>query len=159
MKTIVGIADMKLSQDPASILITYTLGSCIGVTLYDPLAKVGGILHFMLPESRVDPPKAKINPWIFADTGIPLFFQEAHHLGGEKGRLFIKVVGGAQVLGDSGYFNVGSRNYLALRRILWIHELLISSEAVGGNVNRGVHLEVATGKVWVKTAGSGEIEL
>ena len=159
MKTMIGLADMKFSNDPASILATHTLGSGIGVTLYDPETKTGGILHFMLPESRMDPQKAQKNPWIFADTGLPLFFQEAYQRGGEKKRILLRIVGGAEVLGDSRYFNLGKRNYLALRKILWSHDLLIESEDVGGNVNRGVWLEVATGKVWVITSGDREREI
>ena len=77
MKIIVGMADMQVTNTPEATLITYALGSCIGVTLYDPSAKVGGLLHFMLPESQLDPQKAQRKPWMFADTGIPLFFKEA----------------------------------------------------------------------------------
>ena len=159
MKTMIGLADMKFSNDPESILTTHSLGACIAVTLYDPEAKMGGILHFMLPESGMDPQKARKNPWIFADTGLPLFFQEAYRRGAEKKRILLRVVGGGEVMGDSRYFNLGKKNYLALRKILWNHEFLIASEDVGGNLNRGVWLEVATGKVWVITSGDREREI
>jgi len=153
------MADMKLTRDGKAVLTTYTLGACIGVVLYDPREKVGGILHFMLPESRMDPQKARLNPWIFADTGLPLFFEEAFRLGGEKKRIWIKVVGGAEVMGDSAYFSIGKRNYLALRKILWFHNFPLLSEAVGGNVNRAVRLEVSTGKLWVRTPWGEDREL
>jgi chemotaxis protein CheD len=159
MNLIVGMGAMEVSKDPGVTIVTYALGSCIGVTIYDPAAKVGGLLHYMLPESSTNPEKAKENPYMFADTGIPLLFKEAYNLGGEKRRMQVKVTGGAQLLDDSGYFNIGKRNYMALRKILWANNVLIQAEEVGGQVNRTVRLEVATGKVWVKNSGKGEGEL
>lgn len=159
MNLIVGMGAMEVSKDPGVTIVTYALGSCIGVAIYDPAAKVGGLLHYMLPESSTNPEKAKENPYMFADTGIPLLFKEAYSLGGEKRRMQVKVVGGAQLLDDSGYFNIGKRNYMALRKILWANNVLIKAEEVGGQVNRTVRLEVATGKIWVKNSGKGEGEL
>jgi chemotaxis protein CheD len=156
MKIVVGMADMRVTDDPESILITYALGSCIGVCLYDPMAKVGGLLHFMLPESQIDLEKAQRNPWMFADTGIPLFFREMYELGGDKRRIRVKVVGGAQVMDASGYFNIGKRNCMALRKIFWKNNVLIQAEAIGGNVNRTVRLVLSSGEVWVKTSGEEE---
>lgn len=159
MKLIVGIADMKVSKDPGITLITFSLGSCIGVSLYDPSVKVGGLLHFMLPDSTIDPQKAQKNPWMFADSGIPLFFKEAYRLGAEKKRLEVKVVGGAQILDDSRFFNIGKKNYMALRKIFWANQVLISAEEVGGNVHRTFSLELSSGKTWVKIAGRPRREL
>lgn len=159
MRIIVGVADMKVSQQPGSMLITYSLGSCIGVAVYDPVARVGGLLHFMLPESQIDPEKARRNPWMFADTGIPLLFKEVYKYGAEKGRLIVKVAGGSQIMDDKGFFNIGKRNYAAMRKIFWRNNVLIKAEAVGGMNNRTVRLEMATGKVWLKSSGEGEREL
>lgn len=159
MKIIVGIADMQVSNEPEAVLITYSLGSCIGVSLYDPVVKVGGLLHFMLPDSKIDPAKAQKNPSMFADTGIPLLFREAYKLGAEKRRLHVKIAGGSQILDDSGYFNIGKRNYLALRKVLWMNNVLIHSEDIGGNVNRTLSVELSSGKVWIKTSGNGIREI
>lgn len=159
MKIIVGIADMHVANDPGKTLITYSLGSCIGVTLYDPFAKAGGLLHFMLPDSTIDSQKAQKNPWMFADTGVPLFFKEAYKLGAEKKRMQVKVAGGSQIMDESGYFNIGKRNYMALRKIFWANNVLITAEDVGGNVNRTVSIEISSGKVWVKTSGKGMEEI
>jgi len=159
IRIIVGMADMGVSSDPEATLITYALGSCIGVSLYDSVAQVGGLLHFMLPESKLDPQKAQKNPWMFADTGIPLFFKELYRLGGEKGRLRVTVCGGAQVMDAEGFFNIGKRNYMALRKLFWMNNVLIQAEAVGGQVNRTVRLELSSGKVWVKTSGEQEREI
>jgi chemotaxis protein CheD len=159
MKKIIGIADMGVSQDQQSGLITYSLGSCIGVTIYDPVAGVGGLLHYMLPESQIDPQKAQKNPYMFADTGIPLLFKEAFRLGAAKNRIIVKVAGGSQILDDSGFFNIGKRNYLALRKILWRNNILIKAEDVGGQVSRTIRLDLSSGKVWLKYSGEGEKEL
>ena len=159
MKIIVGMADMQVSKEPEAMLISFALGSCIGVTLHDPLVGVGGLLHFMLPDSQIDLEKSQENPWMFADTGIPLFFREAYKLGAEKKRTHIKVVGGSRVLDDSSYFDIGKRNYLALRKIFWMNNVLIHAEDIGGSVNRSIRLEVGSGRVWVRTSGDGEREL
>jgi len=159
MKLIVGIADKQVTDNPNATLITYSLGSCIGVTLYDPMVKVGGLLHYMLPDSQIDAQKAQKNPWMFADTGIPLLFKEAYKLGAEKHRMQVKVMGGAQILDDSGYFNIGKRNYMVLRKIFWTNNVLIQAEDIGGNVNRTVSIEISSGKVWVKTSGDGVKEI
>jgi chemotaxis protein CheD len=159
MKIIVGMADMQVSKEPEAMLISFALGSCIGVALYDPLVRVGGLLHFMLPDSQIDLQKSQKNPWMFADTGIPLFFREAYKLGAEKKRIRVKVAGGSQVLDDSSYFNIGKRNYLAVRKIFWTNNVLIHAEDIGGSVNRTIRLEIGSGRIWVRTSGDGEREL
>jgi chemotaxis protein CheD len=159
MKIIVGIADMQVADNPGASLITYSLGSCIGITIYDPVAKIAGLLHYMLPDSQIDRQKAQENPSMFADTGIPLLFREAYELGAEKRRMQVKVAGGAQILDESGFFNIGKRNYMALRKIFWANNVLIHAEDVGGNVNRTLSVELPSGKVSVKTSGDGIREL
>jgi len=67
---IVGISELKVSNNPDDVLVTFALGSCIAVAVYDPLVKVGGLLHYMLPDSTLDPQKAQNQPGMFADTGI-----------------------------------------------------------------------------------------
>ncbi len=158
-KIIVGIADMRVSNDPSAILVTYSLGSCIGVSIYDPVAKVGGLLHFMLPESKIAPDKAEEKPFMFADTGVPLLFKEAYKYGGNKRRMIIKIAGGAQVMDASGFFNIGKRNHIALRKILWGNNVLIDKEDIGDNVNRTMRLEIGTGRVFLKISGGKEKEL
>ncbi len=96
---------------------------------------------------------------MFADTGVPLFFKEAYKLGGEKKRMAVKVAGGSQIMDESGFFNIGKRNYMALRKIFWMNDVLIAAEAVGGNVNRTLSIESGSGKVWVKTFGDGMVQI
>ena len=146
------IADMAISSDPDSQIVTYSLGSCIGVAIYDADKKVGGILHFMLPDSTIDADKAREKPCMFADTGIPKLFKSAYQLGLEKTKARVVVVGGAQVLDSADTFKIGKRNYAALRKIFWKNNVLIDAEDVGGTTSRTLFLDVGTGKIWIRNA-------
>ncbi len=148
---VVDIADLAVSSDPDTTLITYSLGSCIGLAIYDPVARVGGLLHYMLPESRLSPEKARSNPAMFCDTGVPRLFRAAYELGAVKSRLVVKVAGGSQLLDENGTFNIGKRNYLALRKIFWKNGVMIQAEHVGGSISRTVRLEIASGTVTLRT--------
>jgi len=143
---------MKISDDPEAILVTHSLGSCIGLTVYDPQAGVGGMLHYMLPESTT-PDRAKSKPFMFANTGIPLLFKSCYKLGAAKGQMVVKVAGGSQVLDASEQFMIGKRNYAALRKILFRNNVLINAEHIGGSVSRTMRLSIATGEVFVKVSG------
>jgi chemotaxis protein CheD len=156
---IVAMADCALSASDEVTLVTYALGSCIAVAIHDPLSGVGGLLHFMLPDSTIDANKAKIHPYMFADTGIPLLFRRAYELGAQKRRLRVRLIGGAQVLDDAGVFNIGKRNHLAARKILWKAGVLVHAEAVGGTLSRNVGLHVGTGRCWMRPAGGPEQDL
>lgn len=156
---VVGISDFKVSGNRDDVLVTYALGSCIGVAVYDPVAGVGGLLHFMLPDSTLDQNKAKESPAMFADTGIPLLFKACYRLGAEKKRMIVKVAGGASILDDTNYFRIGQKNITALRKIFWKNNVLIEREDTGKNHNRTVRLSIADGKVLVRTAGSSMVEL
>jgi chemotaxis protein CheD len=153
---VVDIADLAVSDDPNATLITYSLGSCIGVTIWDPLVKVGGMLHFMLPESSISPQKAESTPAMFCDTGVPRRFRAAYELGAQKRRLKVKIAGGSQLLDDQGAFNIGKRNYLALRKIFWKNGVLIDSEDIGGCVSRTLRLVIATGEVSLRVRGGAK---
>jgi chemotaxis protein CheD len=156
---VIGISDCQCSNNPEDVLVTYALGSCIAVAIYDPVVKVGGLLHFMLPESALDQKKAAESPAMFADTGIPLLFKSCYQLGAEKKRMKVKVVGGASILNDASYFRIGQKNITAMRKILWKNNVLIDGEDTGLNCNRTVRLSIADGKCYVKTAGGMTKEL
>lgn len=156
---VVGVGDGGVSRDPDSVLVTYALGSCIAVMMHDPVAKVGGMLHYMLPESTMSQGRSQARPWMFADTGIPLLLRAALEHGADKRRLVICAAGGAQVMDDNGVFNIGKRNCLALKKCLWKAGLMARSEETGGNVSRTVRLEVGTGRVWLHIAGKGEWQI
>ncbi len=157
MKQIVGVADMKVSNNPGESIITYSLGSCIGLVIYDPVAKVGGMLHYMLPESSIDKGKAADRPYMFADSGIPRLFKTAYQLGAAKQRISIYVAGGAEILDQKGFFNIGKRNYMALKKMFFKNNVMINKQDVGGNVNRTVRIDIGTGNIYVKTSGQKEV--
>ena len=159
MKLTVGVADLKTSNRADDVLVTYSLGSCIGIAIHDPVSLVGGLLHFMLPEASLSPEKAAANPYMFADTGIPLLFKDCYRLGAVKERLVVKAVGGAQVLDPNGMFNIGKRNILAMRKLFWQNGVTMGATALGGSVNRTISLEIKTGTVLLKTSGEGVVTL
>jgi chemotaxis protein CheD len=156
---VVGISDCKVTRDAETVLVTYALGSCIAVIMHDPVTKVSGLLHYMLPESAIDARKAEQYPFMFADTGIPRMMEALKAAGGDGKRMVVRLTGGAQVLDSQGVFQIGKRNYLAARRILWKAGILVTAEAVGGDVSRTTRLEVSTGRLWVREGGAIEREL
>jgi chemotaxis protein CheD len=156
---VVGISDCKVSQDAESVLVTYALGSCIAVTMYDPVAKIAGMLHYMLPESAIDASKAAQIPCMFADTGIRALLERVKAGGAQPRRMVVRLTGGAQVLDGEGVFQIGKRNYLAARKILWKAGIFVAAEVVGGEVSRTVRLEVGTGRMWLREGGGVEREL
>ncbi len=155
---VVDIADLRVASDPRTTLVTYSLGSCIGVAIWDPKVCVGGMLHYMLPDSSLSPDKAKAKPAMFADTGIPALFRATYELGARKKNLIIKVAGGSQLLDDNGTFNIGKRNYIMLRKIFWKNGVLIGAEDVGGSISRTLRLDLDTGRFTIKSRGQ-ETEL
>lgn len=159
MDIVVGVSDMKISKDPESLLVTYSLGSCIGISIYDPVARVGGLLHFMLPDAALDPAKANSNPCMFADTGIPYLFKSAYQLGAKKQRMKVIVVGGSQINDTQGFFNIGKRNFMAVRKIFWKNNVLISYQNVGGTSNRTLKMSLKNGQAWLKVSDEGLIEI
>lgn len=153
---VVGIADMAISVAKDERLVTFALGSCLGVCVHDPVAGVSGLLHVMLPSSDIDPQKAQRNPCMFVDTGVPELFKAAYRAGAQKERLIVKVIGGATT-GDADQpdaFQVGKRNVLTLKKLLWKNGVILRAEDVGGQrLSRTVFLQVGTGEVLVKTNG------
>jgi chemotaxis protein CheD len=156
---IVGIGDCRVSNDPSDILITHALGSCIAIVLYDPLARVAGLLHYMLPESSLDPGKATTRPFMFADTGIPLLLQHAFQLGAARSRCFVIATGGARMLDPNGTFDIGQRNHLAMREIFSSAGIRVSREDIGGTSSRAISVEVASGHVTLRMPGQADCDL
>lgn len=152
-KLIVHVSDAKISRSPDDTLITYSLGSCIGVSLHDPVTLVSGMLHYQLPDSKLDPAKAQANPFMFADTGMNVLVNKMVSLGADRKRMQVKIAGGATMQGSPQGFDIGKRNHLAIRKIAWKHRLFIKSEDVGGGSPRNLHLRVADGQVIVKRQG------
>jgi chemotaxis protein CheD len=158
MTRTVGISDMQVSDRSTDVLVTHSLGSCVGLTLYDPVAGVGGMIHCMLPLSKIDPAKAQANPAMFTDTGVVALLEAVYRLGAERRNLLAKVAGASSLLDEKGLFKIGERNYTVLRKILWKNEILIRAEDVGGQKARTLTLYMDTGRTVVKSCGQ-EVEL
>jgi chemotaxis protein CheD len=155
---IVGVADCRVGHTPGQVLATFGLGSCIGLSIYDPKAAVGGLLHYMLPDSTIDPVRGRENPYMFADTGIPRLVEQVCGHGASRRRLVAHAAGGACIMDPRGVFDIGKRNYLALRKILWKAGILLAGEAVGGKNSRTIRLEIDSGRLWLQENG-GQKEL
>lgn len=150
----VGIADYKIARTPGR-LITLGLGSCVGVSLYDPVVKIGGLLHVMLPDSTQFNSAAR--PAKFADLGIPLLVRELQKAGAADKRLQAKLVGGAQMfsgLDGMTALNIGQRNVEKSRSVLRELGIKILAEEVGGNRGRTMILDTADGRVTIRMLGS-----
>ncbi len=154
----VDISDMKIARRHEDVIVTYSLGSCVGLTLYDPIAGVGGMIHCMLPLSKIDPEKARIKPYMFVDTGVASMLGELYALGAQRQNLIAKVAGAGSPLGKEETFRIGQRNYTILRKFLWKNNILIEKEDVGGSKARTLYLYMADGRTTVKSEGK-EVEL
>ena len=153
MRHVAVVADMKLGQK-GDVLVTHALGSCLGLMVFDPQAQVGGLLHAMLPLSKINPEKAAANPFMFVDTGVPMLFKEIYRQGGEKQRLVVKAAGCGQPLGRNEIFKIGERNFTVLKKLFWKNNVLLEASDVGGASGRTVHFDVSTGAVQISTNGT-----
>jgi chemotaxis protein CheD len=160
LRRVVGIAEMLVSADSREQLITYALGSCLGVCVFDPVARVAGLLHLMLPNASLAPDKAAQNPLMFADTGVPQLFLSSYALGAKKERMLVAVAGGAsfgreQDLGSS----IGPRNVAMLRKVLWKNGVLLRKHELGGSEPRNMSIDVRSGEVTLGFAGETRVLL
>lgn len=149
----VGMADLKVAKAPDT-LTTLGLGSCIGLTLYDPVKKVGGLVHFMLPDST----KLKNNTNIakFGDTGIRELLKQILAIGANQRRLVSKIAGGACMFETSGLSsigNVGARNAEQAKLVLKQLGIPLVAEDTGLNYGRTVELDCNTGDFLIKSVG------
>lgn len=151
---VVGIGEMLTSDDPELAIVTFSLGSCVGLTLYDPVAQVGGLCHTMLPLSSMDEQKAAARPGMFTDTGIMALVEEVYKLGAKRKRLEARIAGGGRPLDLRETFGIGQRNYTIARKLLWKNRILISGEDVKGQKPRTMSLRLSDGRVRIKTGGS-----
>ena len=151
----VGIGEFAVSDRPDDLIVTHALGSCIAVCLWDPEAGVAGMLHFLLPESRINPQRAAEQPAAFADTGIPLVFQAAYKLGAAKvadARAAASAAPRSPAIRPVAALSTSAgRNLLAAKNVLWRNGVLIEKEEVGGRTVRTVHMTVNDGRVQVST--------
>lgn len=150
---VVQVSDARISADPDSVLVTYSLGSCIAVSVYDPALTIGGMIHYQLPESAMDPRRAEAEPFLFCDSGMEVLLKNLQKLGADKYRIIVKAAGGAAMKTGPQGFDIGKRNFLALRKVLWKYGLLLKGHDVGGDQPRNFYLHMNDGTVVVKSGG------
>lgn len=154
----VGMADLQVAQSPDRLRTT-GLGSCVGVALYDPIAKIGGMAHVMLPNqalSRGDTNRAK-----YADTAIPLLIDRMEKMGAEPRRMVAKLAGGAQMFKFQSAHNlsIGRRNVEACHQQLRQANIPVVAEDTGGNFGRTIELDTVTGILYVRSVNAGSKKL
>jgi len=149
----VDISDAKVSNNPADVIVTYSLGSCIGVCLYDPATHIGGMLHYQLPSSKMDAERARAKPFMFADSGMKILLDKLLSMGAQKKRMHVRLAGGATMATGPKGFDIGKRNYLAIRKVLWSNGMFIDAEDIGGHAARNLYLDMADGTVTIRSQG------
>jgi len=147
---LVAMGDFVASHDPEAVVTTCAIGSCLAIAVHDAHAGVGGILHFILPNSRLNETMAQIQPHMFCDTGWKAFWKELQGLGVQPASAVVKLVGGSVVLDDLSYHEIGRDNIQTARRLLEETGLTVLSEDTGGRGIRTVRLEIASGLLTVR---------
>jgi chemotaxis protein CheD len=156
----IGIGEMLVSGNAEDILITYSLGSCVGVSLYDPEIKLGGLIHCQLPMSTSNPEQAKSKPSLYVDTGVVNLLQEMYNRGAIKSRLICKVAGAGSPLAiEQEQFRIGEKNLAVLKKVLWKNGILIKAEMIGGDTAKTMILDIGNGKTLLRVNAREEVEL
>jgi chemotaxis protein CheD len=154
----VGIGEYHVSQNGDDVIKTYGLGSCVAVLMYDRVQKAAGLLHVALPDSSVNTGKAEKLPGYFVDTGLPHFLTKMQFQPNLRMHFWIKLVGGANIMDTENRFDIGKRNVLAIKKMLWKSQLGIIAEDIGGSKSRTVSISVASGEVII-SSGNGQFSL
>ncbi|SDE27750.1 chemotaxis protein CheD [Desulfuromonas thiophila] len=155
---ILGVGEFGASNNPADVVKTFALGSCVAVILMCPKTRTVGMVHVALPEAKINPEKARTRPGYFADTGIPALLEQMGRMGCDpRGRGFIvKLAGGARIMDPNNTFNIGKRNALAVKKVLWKYALGAVAEDLGETYSRTVAVVVSSGEVILSSPGRGD---
>jgi len=158
---LLGIGEYGATSQKGELIKTLGLGSCVAVICHEPIAGIAGMIHIALPDSAIAQVKPLPKPGYYADTGLPAFFGSMAQVGWRKGvgRLAVKLAGGASIMDPNGTFNIGKRNVLAIKRILWGLGLGPIAEDVGGNHSRTVSIDADSGAVVITSPGRDPVGL
>jgi chemotaxis protein CheD len=152
---VVGVGDVKVAAArdvPGRVIVTYALGSCIGLACFDPEVAVGGMLHYMLPQPA-DVKDATGKEAMYATTGLPLMLEQLERRGARRERLVLTAAGAAEVITKGRAFAIGQRNRTILRKLLWKLGLSLSAEETGGTTARTMSLSLVDGTVTIRDKG------
>lgn len=157
----IGLGEFHATKRAGDVIKTFALGSCVSVIMLDPKTQAIAMGHVVLPESSIDPEKAMSQPGYFADTAIPAMIQRLASLGANPaGKGFVvKLIGGSNVLDSNNVFNIGKRNVLSCRKVLWQLKLAVVAEDVGGEGSRTVELFQSSGRIAISCPGKGVWEI
>ncbi|MDR3110538.1 MAG: chemotaxis protein CheD [Planctomycetaceae bacterium] len=161
-KIMLGVGDYGCTVAPGGVIRTMALGSCVAVMILDRGTRCVGMDHIALPESSVSPDRAAQLPGYFADTGIPALIKKMQQVSGsfsKPANLIVKMAGGANVADPNNTFNIGKRNALAVKKILWQFGLGAVAEDVGGSHSRTVTLFHDSGRIVLSCPGRPDWEL
>lgn len=153
---VVKVADLQVVAGEAE-LVTLGLGSCVAICLHDPVAKVAGMAHVLLPNKHLS--RTTDNPAKFPQSAIPLLVERMKALGAEQARLTARLVGGASMFGNltpSGAVQMGERNVVASRQVIEELRIPITAEATGGTMGRSVRMQAKDGGLFIRTLAHGE---
>lgn len=153
-----GVGDLAAANVPGTTIKTLALGSCVAVLFLDPQTRTVGMAHIALPESKINDGKAVEKPGYFVDTAIPALMREMNRLGckGNGKGMIVKLVGGAKIMDPDNTFNIGKRNVLAIKKMLWSMGTGVVAEDVGGSISRSVAVDVDTGRVVISSFGRND---
>jgi chemotaxis protein CheD len=155
----VGLGEIRVSRDPSAVLVSFGLGSCVAVCAYDLAARVGGMMHVVLPYcSNKD--SARKFPGKYADIGMPTLIREMENHGAIRTRIQVKIAGGASVIHAAtfdGLLDMGQKNIVAVRGALERESIPIVSSDTGGHKGRSVWMLVGTGAMTVRTASGATV--
>ena len=150
----IGIGDLKACRAP-DVLITYALGSCVGVCLLDSVTNIGGLSHVMLPDSTAGS-GGTANPMRFADLALPMLIRQMESMGASRMRLKAKIAGGATMFATSSdKFNIGERNIAAVKKFLMANRIPILAEDIGLDYGRTQLFYPETGVMEIRAASKG----
>jgi chemotaxis protein CheD len=157
----VGLGEQIVSRDSQDVLVAYGLGSCLGIGMFDPISRVAGLLHAVLPE-HLNGNSASDLPGKFVDTGIPSLLDNMVKAGADRRRLIFWMAGGANMMQSMAMtktFDIGNRNTQMAIKVFERLAIRLSGQEVGGNIGRTVRLYVATGKLTVRMVGQQEHDI
>lgn len=152
---VVRVADLQVARD-GETLITVGLGSCVAIVLYDPVARVGGLAHILLPSPALS--REQDNPAKFPQSALPKLLELMTAAGANPRRVTARLAGGASMfanLSPAGAIQMGERNVVACKQVLSQHDVPLVAESVGGDFGRTVRLHLDTGRLEVSSVANG----
>lgn len=157
---VVGLGEMQITNDNNKVLACLGLGSCIGVSAYDPVVRTGAVVHIVLPEGQGEDCEKSSSK--YANLALPFMLREMEKMGAVKNRIVLKIVGGAKIINNvpvNSLLDIGSRNITAIKSTIARHNLVLKSEELGGTSGRSMWLHIDTGVTRVRTTANPIFEI